>query len=281
MKHRAPQPWSRRPGTLAAAVALAAGAGCGRRGGQRGQRGAPARPGAGGCRGRPGGGPGPDGERAEPGPAGGPTGHLQLPRAHSAARAAGADPPGRGGGGHLLHQEHRQQRSPGRGRAGLQQANDAPANPVHEPLLLMTDQEGGRVRRLPGPPALSEEQIGQSAAPARQARLAGTGAAATLHRGGPRRQPGPGARRVPVAGRVHRRLRARLQQRSGVGGPARRGVHHGAAGRGRARRGEALPRTRHGDPEPEHRQPPGDPEPAGRTLRAGSTRPTGRRSRPG
>ena len=62
----------------------------------------------------------------------------------------------------------------------LQQANDAPANPVHEPLLLMTDQEGGWVRRLPGAPALSEEQIGQSADPARQARLAGAGAAATL-----------------------------------------------------------------------------------------------------
>ncbi len=62
----------------------------------------------------------------------------------------------------------------------LQQANDAPANPVHEPLLLMTDQEGGWVRRLPGAPALSEAQIGQSADPARQARLAGAGAAATL-----------------------------------------------------------------------------------------------------
>ena len=66
----------------------------------------------------------------------------------------------------------------------LQQANLSPANPVHVPLLLMTDQEGGEVRRLPGPPELSEKQIGQSARPAAQARLAGTGAAADLRGAG-------------------------------------------------------------------------------------------------
>ncbi len=66
----------------------------------------------------------------------------------------------------------------------LQQANLSPANPAHVPLLLMTDQEGGDVRRLPGPPALSEKQIGQSASPAAQARLAGTGAAANLRGAG-------------------------------------------------------------------------------------------------
>ena len=49
----------------------------------------------------------------------------------------------------------------------LQQANLSPANPVHLPLLLMTDQEGGLVRRLPGPPVLSEKQIGQSVQPGR------------------------------------------------------------------------------------------------------------------
>lgn len=53
-------------------------------------------------------------------------------------------------------------------------------SPVHEPLLLMTDQEGGQVRRLPGQPTLSEKQVGQSADPPAQARAAGTGAAATL-----------------------------------------------------------------------------------------------------
>jgi beta-N-acetylhexosaminidase len=66
----------------------------------------------------------------------------------------------------------------------LQQANLSPANPVHAPLLLMTDQEGGEVRRLPGPPVLSEKQVGQSARPATQARLAGTGAAANLRSAG-------------------------------------------------------------------------------------------------
>jgi beta-N-acetylhexosaminidase len=66
----------------------------------------------------------------------------------------------------------------------LQQANLSPANPVHLPLLLMTDQEGGLVRRLPGPPVLSEKQIGLSASPAAQARRAGTGAAANLRAAG-------------------------------------------------------------------------------------------------
>jgi beta-N-acetylhexosaminidase len=66
----------------------------------------------------------------------------------------------------------------------LQQANLSPANPVHLPLLLMTDQEGGLVRRLPGPPVLSEKQIGQSVSPAAQARQAGTGAAANLRAAG-------------------------------------------------------------------------------------------------
>jgi len=62
----------------------------------------------------------------------------------------------------------------------LEQADASPDNPVRLPLLLMTDQEGGEVRRLPGAPALSEKQIGQSAHPAAQARLAGRGAAANL-----------------------------------------------------------------------------------------------------
>ena len=31
-------------------------------------------------------------------------------------------------------------------------------SPVSSPLLLMTDQEGGEVRRLPGAPALSESR---------------------------------------------------------------------------------------------------------------------------
>lgn len=47
-------------------------------------------------------------------------------------------------------------------------------SPVRSPLLLMTDQEGGIVRRLPGAPVLSEKQIGASADPAGEAADAGT-----------------------------------------------------------------------------------------------------------
>jgi beta-N-acetylhexosaminidase len=54
------------------------------------------------------------------------------------------------------------------------------ASPVRSPLLLMTDQEGGVVRRLPGEPVLSEKQIGESADPAAQAAAAGTGAGQNL-----------------------------------------------------------------------------------------------------
>jgi beta-N-acetylhexosaminidase len=53
-------------------------------------------------------------------------------------------------------------------------------SPVQLPLLLMTDQEGGLVRRLPGAPALSEKQIGQSPDPVAAAAAAGTGAARNL-----------------------------------------------------------------------------------------------------
>ena len=53
-------------------------------------------------------------------------------------------------------------------------------SPVHVPLLLMVDQEGGLIRRLPGAPALSEKRIGQSADPVAAAAAAGTGAGRTL-----------------------------------------------------------------------------------------------------
>jgi beta-N-acetylhexosaminidase len=63
----------------------------------------------------------------------------------------------------------------------LQQAAMAPSDPVHLPLLLMTDQEGGQVRRLPGPPYLSEKQIGQSAHPWATATAEGKAAGQLLH----------------------------------------------------------------------------------------------------
>ena len=63
----------------------------------------------------------------------------------------------------------------------LKQANASSLNPLRAvPLLLMTDQEGGLVRRLPGQPFLSAKQIGESADPAAAAKAAGTGAGKNL-----------------------------------------------------------------------------------------------------
>ena len=66
----------------------------------------------------------------------------------------------------------------------LETANASSSNPAHGyPLLLMTDQEGGLVRRLPGAPVHSEKWIGSRATAsnrAYQARLAGTGAGQNL-----------------------------------------------------------------------------------------------------
>ena len=53
-------------------------------------------------------------------------------------------------------------------------------SPIASPLLLMTDQEGGLVRRLPGAPTMSEKQIGQSSNPPLAASQAGTGARQNL-----------------------------------------------------------------------------------------------------
>jgi len=65
--------------------------------------------------------------------------------------------------------------------SALDRANASAGNPLRTlPLLLMTDQEGGLVRRLPGPSELSEKQIGASADPSAEATAAGTGAGQTL-----------------------------------------------------------------------------------------------------
>jgi beta-N-acetylhexosaminidase len=53
-------------------------------------------------------------------------------------------------------------------------------SPIPSPLLLMTDQEGGLVRRLPGEPVLSEKEVGQAPDPVHAAGLAGTGAGQNL-----------------------------------------------------------------------------------------------------
>ena len=66
----------------------------------------------------------------------------------------------------------------------LEAANQAATNPARDyPLLLMTDQEGGNVRRLPGAPVQSENWIGSrstASGGAYQAREAGSGVAASL-----------------------------------------------------------------------------------------------------
>lgn len=51
---------------------------------------------------------------------------------------------------------------------------------IRYPMLIMTDQEGGIVQRLPGAPGISEKQIGASADPVATATSAGTGAAENL-----------------------------------------------------------------------------------------------------
>ncbi len=64
----------------------------------------------------------------------------------------------------------------------LNEANQA--SPVTAPLLLMTDQEGGQVRRLPGGPTQSEKDIGASSDPAGAAADAGTTAGLLLRSAG-------------------------------------------------------------------------------------------------
>lgn len=54
------------------------------------------------------------------------------------------------------------------------------ASPVHVPLLMITDQEGGLVNRLPGPPLLSEKAIGASPNGLDLARQAGAAAGTNL-----------------------------------------------------------------------------------------------------
>ena len=52
----------------------------------------------------------------------------------------------------------------------------ATSSPARLPLLLMTDQEGGQVRRLPGAPTKSEKEIGEQRNALEAASVAGSGA---------------------------------------------------------------------------------------------------------
>lgn len=54
------------------------------------------------------------------------------------------------------------------------------SSPVRAPLLLMTDQEGGAVRRLPGEPVMSAKDVGASADPGQWADFTGSGAGTNL-----------------------------------------------------------------------------------------------------
>ncbi len=58
------------------------------------------------------------------------------------------------------------------------------ASPLHTRLLMLTDQEGGEIRRLPGAPTLSEKQVGQNANASAAAREAGAGAGQNLRAAG-------------------------------------------------------------------------------------------------
>ena len=60
----------------------------------------------------------------------------------------------------------------------------AAQSPVKASLLMMTDQEGGLVRRLAGAPVLSEKQVGQRPRPLAAARRAGRAAALNLRGAG-------------------------------------------------------------------------------------------------
>ena len=66
--------------------------------------------------------------------------------------------------------------------AELQQASLA--SPLHDRLLMLTDQEGGEVRRLPGAPVPSEKQIGESPNGVAAASAAGAGAGRNLRGAG-------------------------------------------------------------------------------------------------
>jgi beta-N-acetylhexosaminidase len=57
-------------------------------------------------------------------------------------------------------------------------------SPIHAPLLIMTDQEGGIVKRLPGAPQLSAKKVGEATHSTTAARKAGKGAGLNLRGAG-------------------------------------------------------------------------------------------------
>jgi beta-N-acetylhexosaminidase len=125
----------------------------------------------------------------------------------------------------------------------------AVAGPLRRRLLILVDQEGGEVRRLPGAPALSERQIGAGSAGLALARSSGAGAGHNLRGVGANvnlapvldvyRQPGDF---IDQYARSYSRLPSRVaslaaafigaQQRTGVAATAKHFPGLGAAAAG-------------------------------------------------
>ena len=145
--------------------------------------------------------------------------------------------------------------------AELQRADRSSLNPVRKPLLLMTDQEGGLVRRLPGSPAKSEKQIGDSANPASAAGNAGRGAGRNLHGAGLNVNLAPVLDVYRQAGNFIDEFGRSYSKNPAVVSKLGTDFITGSAAQGRGRHRQALPRPRRGHGLAEHRSAPGDAEP--------------------
>jgi len=116
-------------------------------------------------------------------------------------------------------------------------------SPLHAPLLILTDQEGGEVRRLPGAPVLSERQIGMSRNRLSLARSAGVGAAVNLSVAGINVSlaPVPTCSASPATSATSSSApTAAIPKRS----PNSAGRYIGTAASGRRRHRQTLPRAR-------------------------------------
>ncbi len=88
-------------------------------------------------------------------------------------------------GGVIFFGENIDPNNPAQIQQVIQELNTAnEQSPVGAPLLLMTDQEGGEVARLPGQPVLSAKRVGGGPRAIELARQAGRGAAQTLEGAG-------------------------------------------------------------------------------------------------
>ena len=142
----------------------------------------------------------------------------------------------------------------------LIRADAAKTNPVRAPLLLMTDQEGGEVRRLPGQPVQSEKQIGESAHPQAAATAAGRGAGLNLLSVGMNVNLAPVLDVYRHAGDFDDQFQRSYSKSPKVVSKLGTAFILAQQKTGRGGHRQALPRPRRGEPEPEHRRPSGDAE---------------------